>query len=270
MKYEVFLSDFDGTLSGAAGTVSEADKKAIAEYRKRGGVFAVVTGRMLTGILPRLKELGLEEGLVCAYQGATIADIKTGKLLKDGAFSHGHALTALRALESVAAHVHCYTVERLYANVRDEALDVYERVLNVKGTVIDSEPLSSYVARERLRIVKTLCMVEPERAAEITKKLEEDLGADYYVTRSADFMIEVMPAGQTKGAAAQFLSEYYQVPKEKIAAIGDQLNDIAMLETVGGKFAVANADEGLKKIACAVPSVEEGGVAKALQIAMGE
>jgi len=38
-----------------------------------------------------------------------------------------------------------------------------------------------------------------------------------------------------------------------------------MIAAVGGKFAVANAAEALKKIACTVPSNEEDGVAFALE-----
>ena len=55
MKYDVFLSDFDGTLVRSDGTVSETNKAAIARYRAAGGIFAIVTGRMLAAIMPRLK-----------------------------------------------------------------------------------------------------------------------------------------------------------------------------------------------------------------------
>ena len=66
MKYPLFLSDFDGTLVRSDGTISEGNQRAIAAYRKAGVTFAVCTGRMLTSILPRLKELGIEDGLVSA------------------------------------------------------------------------------------------------------------------------------------------------------------------------------------------------------------
>ena len=270
MKYDVFLSDFDGTLVRSDGTVSETNKAAIARYRAAGGIFAIVTGRMLTAIKPRLKELGLTEGLVCAYQGATIADVKTGALLKDGAFTQEAGLKALRALEQEAEHIHFYTVEDLYCNVRDEPLELYERVCNVKGIVVENEPLSSYAQRQRKRIVKVLAMAEPEQCVALCEKIKEKLGAGFCVARSAEFMLEIMPEGNGKGDAVEFLSRRFGVEKEKIAAIGDQTIDLSMIECVGGKFTVANADESLKKIARVVPSVEADGVAAALEIAMGE
>ena len=79
-----------------------------------------------------------------------------------------------------------------------------------------------------------------------------------------------MPAGQTKAAAVDFLCRYYKIPREKCAAIGDQLNDMPMIARAGGRFAVANAEQALKDGATVVASVEEDGVAQALAIAMGE
>ena len=133
MRYPLFLSDFDGTLVRPDGTVSEENIRAIARYRAAGGVFAVCTGRGLTSIVPRLKELGITDGLVVAYQGATVADVATGKLLKDDGFSGEDALKAVRLLEQDGRHVHVYTVDRLYCNVDDEPLKMYERICRVKA-----------------------------------------------------------------------------------------------------------------------------------------
>lgn len=270
MKYPLFLSDFDGTLVRADGTVSEANKRAIARYRAAGGVFAVCTGRGLTSILPRLKELGIDDGLVIAYQGATIADVATGNLLKDDGFSREDALKAVRLLEQNGRHVHVYTVDELYCNVDDEPLHFYEKICRVKAHIVADMPLSEYVERKGLRVVKALAMVEKQDRRPLMEWLTPRLGEGFYVTCSADFLVEVMPAGQTKAAAVDFLCRYYKIPREKCAAIGDQLNDLPMIARAGGRFAVANAEQALKDGATVVASVEEDGVAQALAIAMGE
>lgn len=264
MRYPLFLSDFDGTLVRADGTVSEANKRAIAAYRAAGGIFAVCTGRMPGAIVPRLKELGLCEGLVVAYQGATIADIATGRLLKDEGFELPDALRVLKLLEARDLHIHAYTVHTLYCNRRDEALRAYERVCGVHAEVVTDEPLSALFGRTRMRAVKLLAMVEPSRRRALMEELRACLGEAFFVTCSADMLVEIMPAGQNKAAAVDFLAAHYAIPRGRVAAIGDQLNDLPMIERAGGKFAVANAEEELKKIATVVPSVEEDGVAYAL------
>ncbi len=263
MRYPLFLSDFDGTIARSDGTVSRRTKEAIAKYRAAGGKFVVCSGRMLPSVLPRARELGIVEGPVVAYQGATIADIATGELLKDDGFSFEDGLLVLRALERRKEHIHFYTVDTLYS------LHAYERICGVKGEI---EPdLSAFAKEERRRAVKILAMVPPERNAPLRASLREELGERFYVTSSSEFLVEVMPAGQSKASAVDFLAAYYSVPREKTAAIGDQLNDLPMIERAGGGFAVGNAVGELKKKACVVPSNDDDGVAYALEnYAMGE
>lgn len=268
MKYPLFLSDFDGTLVRSDGTISEGNKRAIAAYRKAGGTFAVCTGRMLTSILPRLKELGIEDGLVIAYQGATIADVATGKLVKDDGFSREDALRVVRLLEENGRHVHVYTVNDLYANRRDEALEIYEHICGVRATIVSDMSLADFVEKNNLRVVKALAMVPPEARNALMTELQDRLGEAFVVTCSAAILVEVMPKEQTKAAAVDFLSQKYSIPAEKIAAIGDQLNDLPMILRAGGKFAVSNAAQPLKDAAHVVADFEQDGVAEALAIAM--
>ena len=268
MKYPLFLSDFDGTLVRSDGTISEGNKRAIAAYRKAGGTFAVCTGRMLTSILPRLKELGIEEGLVIAYQGATIADVATGALVKDDGFSREDALRVVRLLEENGRHVHVYTVNDLYANRRDEALEIYEHICGVRATIVSDMSLAEFIEKNDLRVVKALAMVPPEARNALMTELQDRLGEAFVVTCSAAILVEVMPKEQTKAAAVDFLSQKYSIPAGKIAAIGDQLNDLPMILRAGGRFAVGNAAQPLKDAAHVVADFEQDGVAEALAIAM--
>jgi hypothetical protein len=264
MKYDLFCSDFDGTLAASDNTVSQINKNAIARYLQAGGIFAVCTGRSLDSALPRAREAGLTQGLLIAFQGATIADIATGKLLKDDCFPPERALKAIRAMEKRNLHVHVYTVEGFYSNMQDDLLALYEKMCGVTAEVVTKEPLSDFVKNRALRIVKVLAMVQPPQRHALREELARELSGDYFVTCSSEWLVEIMPAGQNKGAAVDFLSEYYKIPKEKIAAIGDQLNDLPMLEHAGGKFAVQNGQEELKKIAVTVSSNDENGVAEAI------
>lgn len=268
MNYPLFVSDFDGTLLRPDGTVSQATVAAISAYRSAGGIFAVCTGRMLTSILPRLAFLGLHDGVVAAYQGATIAEIATGRLLRDEAFTTSEACSLVARLEEMGVHIHIYTTYALFSNMRDGLLAQYERVCGVKASVPEV-PLSVLCRSER--IVKVLIMCEKEVQGALFRDCCEKFSEEFFVTCSSPTLIEFMPKGQTKAAAIEFLGKYYGFPKERIAAIGDEKNDLPMLEAAGGRFAVANAAEELKRIATVVPSNAEDGVAYAIRkYAMGE
>lgn len=269
MKYDLFLSDFDGTLTRADGTISQRNIEAIARYRRKGGVFAVVTGRMLCSIRPRLKELGLTDGYVVAYQGALLADIRTGDILSSEGFSPAEAVRALEELERRGEHIQIYLGDALYCNRRDLFLEIYEKNCGVKGTVMEL-PLSSLVRERGEPVTKILVMLPAERRNLLLSELEDALGEAYTVTASNPYMVEILPAGVSKARAVKELARRFRVPVERVAAIGDQLNDLPMIEAAGGKFAVAGAEEALRAAAHVVPSAEKDGVAAALEIAMRE
>ncbi len=269
MKYPLFFSDFDGTLVRDDGIVSERNIQAIKRYQKEGGRFAVCTGRAPVSILPRVRGMGMTEGLVVSFHGATVTDIKTGEHLKNDGFTDDEARRLVKELEAGGKHFHMYTADHFYCNFEDEFLHMYEKVVGVKGII---EPnLSERIERENLRVVKLLFMMEPKDCELLRKELSEAFGDEFYVTASSTWLVEIMPKHVNKAQGVKFVADYYAIPLEKVAVIGDQLNDIPMLEIAGGKFAPANAQDEVKELATVVSSHEEDGVAEAIEkYAMGE
>lgn len=270
MRYPLFLCDFDGTLVRDDGTVTKTNIEAIARYQNAGGRFVIVTGRMLSSIRQRLEELGLTEGTVVAYQGAVVADIASGKILKDGSSPYEEILPAVKFMEEKGWNIQIYVGDRMYASRGGPLFEMYERVCRVKGTVLKEKP-SAFLERKKQNVVKALAHCDPKDQEEIHRALEEKFrGEKFFIADSAPDLVEIIPEDQSKGAAVEFLSKYYGVPFEKIAAIGDQGTDLPMIALAGGKFAVENAVPALKQIARTVPSVDDDGVAAALAIAMEE
>ncbi len=269
MKYSLFISDFDGTLVREDGTISERSKLTIARYMQAGGKFAVCTGRATKSITPRVRELGISDGLVVSFQGGVITDIATGEYLRNEGFEEADALYILRALEARGLHIQAYTADEFYCNERDELLPYYEKVCGIRAVIQPN--LDDLIINRHEKIIKYLLMLEPQKRAALFKELEKELGEKYYVTSSAAWLIEIMPKTVNKGEGVRFLANYFQIPLEKVAAIGDQMNDLPMMEVAGGKFAPENAEEELKKLAIVVSSNEEDGVAEAIEkYAMGE
>ena len=124
---------------------------------------------------------------------------------------------------------------------------------------------------KRMKAAKILAMTEPEDCGRVRELLRAHADGRYFVACSSEMLVEIMPLGQTKAAAVEFLAAKYGIPSEQTAAIGDQENDAPMLAAAGGRFAVENAVPSLKEHAVAVPSCEEDGVAYAIvNYAMGE
>lgn len=266
IKYPLIVSDFDGTLVNDDGTITESNKIAINEYIAAGGVFAISTGRMPAGILPRAKELGLK-GIVSCCQGANILDIESGEMIMEGRISPETTYAICKKMEDLGLHIHVYDSWEFYCNMDDEALKMYEYAVRTKATLVLDKPISEFVKEKNLGAYKVLAMVEPKDNARILAALTAENFEGCNTTKSAAFLVEVVNNGYSKGTAVEYLANRYGVDLQNVIAIGDQTNDQPMIEKAGFGIAVKNADEGLKQLADCVFEFtnEEGAVGKIIE-----
>ena len=83
------------------------------------------------------------------------------------------------------------------------------------------------------------------------------------VTSAYGTIMEIMAPDATKGNALTWLSRHYEVPREQILAIGDNINDIPMIRWAGVGVAVSDGHPALLEQADLIaPSCREGAVAK--------
>ncbi len=104
--------------------------------------------------------------------------------------------------------------------------------------------------------------------ADVLKEIWDELRAwgTFSLTNSSEDNIEVNPYGVNKGTAIQLVCERLNIPLSAVAALGDSLNDFAMIETVGFGIAMGNAQDTLKKAAKWVTKSNlEAGVAFAIK-----
>lgn len=266
INYPLIVSDFDGTLVNDDGTISDKNKKAIAEYIAAGGAFALSTGRLPAGILSRAQELGLQ-GKVCCCQGAIIVDIQTREVILEGRMPLETTIAACKKLEALGLHIHLYDLWDFYSNKDNELIKMYERITRTKAKLVLDKPLSQFIAEKGVGAYKILTMVAPEKGDELFKALRAETFPGCLATKSADYLVEIVNETYSKGTAIEFLANYYNIPLEKVIAVGDQHNDIAMIEKAGLGIAVKNADATLKEKANYVceKTNEEGAIAEIIE-----
>ncbi len=265
INYGLIVSDFDGTLARSDGTLSPRTKSVIAEYVKNGGKFAVSTGRMPEAILPRVKELGLV-GAVCCGQGSVIVDIETSEVLYQNAIPNAVAIAICKKMESLGLHIHVYGLWDFYSNMQDEDLAKYEAATACKAKLVLDRPLSQFLQESGLNPFKIIAMVAPEENEPLRRLLDNEHFEGCDVTRSHAWLVEIGNAGSSKGTSIRYLASRYGIPMEKTIAIGDQINDLSMVETAGLGLAVANADEQLKACATVCPDTnDQDAVANVIQ-----
>lgn len=260
----LIVSDFDGTLLTSRNTILPQVKSAISEYVQAGGIFAVCTGRMLASILPRVRELGLK-GLVIAYQGTVIADIESGKIIKQGGYSARDAADVCRVLKGLGQPVNVYSDNVMYTDIpkENEYLKAYERITGIDSVSVQNVPMADYVLQNKLFCQKITVLVSEKERVALYEALQKSLGSRFDVTCSASVLVEISPKGDDKGGAVRFLAKHYGIGIEDTVAVGDNLNDISMIRAAGVGVAVGNAIEELKREADFIAATnDEGAVAQ--------
>lgn len=114
--------------------------------------------------------------------------------------------------------------------------------------------------------ILAVSFIEEKRQAGIDHfKYREDLT----LVTSGDHNFEVEHTGASKGLALERLATELAVPLKDTAAIGDNYNDISMLETAGYAVAIGNAVDEVKTMSDHIVGTnDEYGVAEALTYMM--
>ena len=91
--------------------------------------------------------------------------------------------------------------------------------------------------------------------------------AELYLTKSVATFFEATNPLVSKGTAVRYLAEeHLGLKPENVMAIGDNFNDVEMLEYAGRGIAMGNAPEPVQALANWVaPDVEKDGVAAAIE-----
>ena len=104
-----------------------------------------------------------------------------------------------------------------------------------------------------------------ERITRYEKELQ-DIFPDLYIVKSTPHFCEISNAEASKYCAVKFLQKYWNIKEEETLCIGDQDNDIKLLEAAGTRVAMGNSSEGLKNIANYITdTVHNDGFVKAMQ-----
>lgn len=96
---------------------------------------------------------------------------------------------------------------------------------------------------------KMMFIAEHEDIESIQAKIPLPLKECYHFVRSEPNYLELMNKNDHKGSACQFLSELLNIPSSRIIAVGDEYNDVEMLQFAGLGVAMGNAYQEIKKIA---------------------
>ena len=250
MSYKLFVADMDGTLLNDNKKISDKNIQTIKKLQDFGIRFAVATGRHDSMIKSYLKHLDLHVPVI-SCNGAVVREPFSDQIFLSEALPREQSLDVIDICKERQADFHIYGHESifgeklshkmLYYHNLNKTLPPEERTKLV--TVSDSKDI---VLNESEPLYKFLIISDKNRGLlDITDRLAEIDGLT--VCQSMPTLCDVMKEGITKAYALQKLSESLGIKRNEIVAIGDQYNDIDLIEYAGLGIAVANAEDALKE-----------------------
>lgn len=253
--------DLDGTLLNSHGELSKRNARALELARASGVRIALVTGRRFRDVRPLALELGLDVPVI-AHNGALTKHARTLETV----------VALLLPLEAAHEVLRIGRAAGADAMVSDDhegmGLLVYDRISE------GNEALASYIAwsrrivgdraQESVRHVPSLenyldhspvhigfsgtCA----RMQHLSELIERELPDDVRVLRTIyprkDFaLIDVLNPQASKGAGLAAIAHERNLTRDEVMAVGDNFNDVEMLEFAGTGVVMGNADPLLRE-----------------------
>ncbi|HVA46148.1 MAG TPA: Cof-type HAD-IIB family hydrolase [Pirellulales bacterium] len=261
--------DIDGTLVNSRDELTETTRQALHRACAAGLKIVLATGRRYSRALPLVGPLAIDAPLVTA-SGALIKHPLDHRTLFRATFERQLLCDLLTVVERRGFEA------VLYADSYHDGFDFYCERLEVERA-----ELADYLALNPgcHRLWPALMRDPPEgvfagfstgtrdEMLELHEELQRELPGLLYthVLRSPRYighMCEIAPFGVTKWSGIQHVAAEWGILPEEMCAVGDDVNDIPMIEAAGIGIAMGNAQPEVKAAADLIaPTHDEDGLA---------
>ena len=267
----LFVMDLDGTLLRSDRTFSMTDLDALGKLGDLGIIRAIATGRSLYSF-NTIPAADLPLDFVIFSMGAGVAKYPEGKVVRSvGLESH----EVKRACKILKTHQLDFMIHRpIPENHRfsyfrsNEGNDDFERRLKLYSRF--ALPLNE--AADGFSPAAQLLAVVPNGGGQaILEKVRNEL-PDCSVIRTTSPLdgkatwIEIFPTVVSKSRTAAWLAEELNIDKHRTVSVGNDYNDLDLLEWTANSYVVENAPVDLKNRFAGVASNNDDGVAQAARL----
>lgn len=253
MKYSLIALDLDGTLLGPDQRVSVENAQAIAEAQAAGVFVVPCTGRGWCESAEYLCDIpGLTHGIF--NTGAIVAEMSTGRAVDLAKFEPHLIKQIVEFLaelpDAVLVFQDLQHTGRDYLVCGNGGLTKESRRW-FESNEIRTQTISRPGLYDLHHSVRVSMVALGEHGFEIERRVAERFGEQIGLhcfggvptadREAARFMVEIFAAGVDKWRGVRWLADQRGVAPEHVACIGDEINDLAMIQHAGLGIAMANA-----------------------------
>ena len=240
---KLIATDLDNTLLDKDGSVPPETVAALAKAEEKGVTVTVATGRSFASARGVAEMIG-GNGLAICYNGSQIRRLADGMVLYSGCVDKD-------VQRGIIEFVH----ERgLYLQMYDNDEIVVETLRLDKHNDPDLQfashrEVGDFLKEPLFDTPKMMIAADPAEVPALQAELEEMFAGRIFCAQSEPHLIEIMPAAVNKGTALAALCQEMGIRREEIMALGDNTNDMHLLQAAGLAIAVANAVPRLQEYA---------------------
>lgn len=278
---KLIATDMDGTLLNAAHEISEENIQAIEYAQSQGITVVIATGRAFYEANTPIAQTDLKLPYIC-LNGAEVRD-ESFNISSTSNLNRELIDRITDVLNRESIYYQIYTNIGIYTENPQRDLDIYIDIAERAGQQADVEKIKAGIQKRidngTLKVVDNYDKIK-DTPGEIVMKIlafdgdlekidrvSEELAqsGSLAVSSSSRGNIEITHADAQKGIALQTIADRLKVDMSDVMAIGDNLNDVSMLERAGYSVAMANATDEVKATAkFETESNENSGVGKAI------
>jgi Cof subfamily protein (haloacid dehalogenase superfamily) len=271
----LLATDIDGTLLNPEFKISEGDLTALRRAHAAGIEIVLVTGRRHTFALPIAKQLGFDLWLISS-NGAVTRSLSGETFHRDmmpaetcrklcGAMQEFRGNTVLTFDRETKGAIVLERMDELGASIRrwlEKNMEYIEFVIPIEKALV-TNPVQAMFCGTMVRMNTALRALEHAGMDGMVTVLRTE-----YPERDLS-MIDVLNASCSKGHALERWAAYRGYRREEVMAVGDNHNDVEMLEFAGHPVIMGNACEELRTRGWRVTrGNHECGLAAAVELAL--
>ena len=276
---KLIASDMDGTLLNSDHKIPKENIELIKFAQKNGIQFVVATGRAYYEALPALNDENIKCDVI-SFNGGIIYD-KTGNIINITPMKLKDLYYTIEILKSLEISYQLYTKNTIYTNSIETDITAYIDLIRANGEepneqhlrqearnrlalgyITEVDNIELYLNQENNPAIKVIGISNDlEKLKHATELLSGN--DNISVTSSGANNVEIMDKKATKGEALKIVADIHDINLKNAIAIGDNLNDQAMLDIVEYSIAMKNGNKELQNNAKFITEKtnSEGGVA---------
>jgi Cof subfamily protein (haloacid dehalogenase superfamily) len=254
--------DLDGTLVDTALILSPRLQRAVALAQDGGSIITIATGRDAKLTTRFARELGLKAPIICV-QGGLIYDFLKDCVLHDVRLAPNILPQVIEAAAQFGWNLHFEMADRSYFPAKSNHPPILFELLRYSQWSRVNDLLNDIPELPHKFLIT---LNHPDEQSRVMSELCQIFDGQIRIVPSHPYLIEGVPPNVTKGSGLAWLADYLRIPQAEVMAVGDNDNDVPMIEWAGLGVATGNASQGAKEAADWIaPSVEDDGAAVTIE-----